>query len=219
MFSPTYTGHHLWRSLWLDLFSRDETLGPDAGESRHLGGGSAIYLPGLIMFALADIRSRTAVNFPRRTYRSWTEPIQDMVFLARNLRLSVSMRRRELLPPAFRERLMLAVTAVNQCRYCSWIHTREALKSGLSAEEIKSLLSGNLEDCPEEESLALLYAQHWAEANAKPDREWVDRLVEAYGTQKAQAIDLVLRMIRVGNLTSNSWDYLLYRVSFGRWGV
>lgn len=124
-----------------------------------------------------------------------------------------------MLSPAFRERLMLAVTAVNQCRYCSWVHTREALKSGLSGEEIGSLLSGSLEDCPEEEALALLYAQHWAESNANPDPEWVERLVESYGNQKMKAIDLVLRMIRVGNLAGNSWDCLLHRVSFGRLGA
>jgi hypothetical protein len=28
--------------------------------------------------------------------------------------------------PAFRERLMLAVTVVNGCRYCSYFHARQA---------------------------------------------------------------------------------------------
>jgi AhpD family alkylhydroperoxidase len=173
----------------------------------------------MIVFPSAPIRSKTPVKFPRRTYGSWTEPLKDMAFLARHLRLIISTSRKRVLSAAFQQRLMLAVTAVNQCRYCSWVHTRQALQSGLSGEEVRSLLSGNLEDCPEEEALALLYAQHWAEANATPDREWVGRLVDTYGTQKAQAIDVVLRMIRVGNLMGNSWDYLLYRVSFGRWGV
>jgi len=159
------------------------------------------------------------VRFPKRTYGSWTEPLKDVAFLARHLRLIMSISRKRVLSAAFQQRLMLAVTAVNQCRYCSWVHTRQALQSGLSREEVRGLLCGNLENCPEEEALALLYAQHWAEANAKPDREWVEKLVDTYGAQKAQAIDVVLRMIRVGNLIGNSWDYLLYRVSFGRWGA
>jgi hypothetical protein len=32
-------------------------------------------------------------------------------------------------------------------------------------------------------------------------------------------IDLALRMIRVGNLLGNTFDYVLHRASFGRWGA
>ena len=91
------------------------------------------------------------------------------------------------------------------------------MKSGVSQEEIGKLLSGEVGRCPEEEALAILYAQHWAESNACPDPEAVDSLKEKYGTEKADAIHLMLRMIRLGNLIGNSWDYLLYRVSFGKW--
>ena len=41
----------------------------------------------------------------------------------------------EVLSPAFRERLMLAVTAVYGCRYCSFAHAREAISKGVSQEE------------------------------------------------------------------------------------
>jgi len=41
----------------------------------------------------------------------------------------------------------------------------------------------------------------------------------AYGVEKADAIDLVLRMIRFANLSGNTWDYLLHRLSFGRFGA
>ena len=42
---------------------------------------------------------------------------------------------------------------------------------------------------------------------------------ETYGPQKAEAIETVLRIIRMGNLAGNTGDYLLYRFSFGRWGL
>jgi AhpD family alkylhydroperoxidase len=113
---------------------------------------------------------------------------------------------------------MLAVTAVNRCRYCSYFHTGEALKSGLSQKEISRLLSGEVTACPPEEASAVIFAQHWAESNAHPDPIIVQKLQEKYGQKKAGAIQLVLRMIRVGNLSGNSWDYLLYRLSFGNWG-
>jgi hypothetical protein len=32
-------------------------------------------------------------------------------------------------------------------------------------------------------------------------------------------IHLILRMIRAGNLMGNSWDYILNRISFGRFGL
>lgn len=118
----------------------------------------------------------------------------------------------------FRERLMLAVTAVYGCRYCSWLHTGEALRSGIAQEEIAALLKGSVDDCPEDEVVALIYAQHWADSDAKPQPEAVQRLKEAYGTEKAKAIDLVLHMNRIGNLAGNSLDHLLYQISSGKWG-
>lgn len=114
---------------------------------------------------------------------------------------------------------MLAVTAVNDCRYCSYYHTRQALKSGITEEEIRDLLAGDIAKCPKDETIAMAYAQHWAESNARPDPEAVQRLQQTYGREKTEAINLILRMIRMANLLGNSWDYLLYRISFGRKGL
>ena len=149
--------------------------------------------------------------------RRW-EFFTDLWSLARNTRMVRRVMVGGVLSEDFRERLMLAVTAVYGCRYCSWLHTGEALKSGLEEGEIAGLLAGSVDNCPEEEAVALLYAQHWADSDAKPEPEAVVRLEEAYGTEKAEAINLVLRMNRLGNLSGNALDRFLYRVSFGRWG-
>jgi AhpD family alkylhydroperoxidase len=129
------------------------------------------------------------------------------------------MTREGLISQAFRERLMLAVTAVNGCRYCSYFHSRQALKSGISTEEIRELLAGDVANCPQDEAVAVAYAQHWAESNAHPEPEAVERLQRTYGPGKTEAIHLILRMIRMANLLGNSWDYLIYRISFGRRGA
>ena len=113
---------------------------------------------------------------------------------------------------------MLAVISVLGCRYCSHFHSKLALKDGIKQEEIVNLLSGDFKDCPKEEVTAILYAQHWAESNANPDPEAIQKLKETYGSDKADAINLMLRMIRLGNLLGNTWDYLLYRISFGHSG-
>jgi AhpD family alkylhydroperoxidase len=157
------------------------------------------------------------MKFNRRTYRSLKELFKDLCFPIRNRKKLREVKNKGLLSPAFQERLMLAVTSVEGCRYCSYLHSRLALKGGISQEEIGRLLSGDFEDCPAGEALAVLYAQHWAESNARPDPEAVQKLQETYGSEKSEAIHLMLRMIRLGNLLGNTWDYWLYRVSFGRW--
>jgi AhpD family alkylhydroperoxidase len=121
--------------------------------------------------------------------------------------------------PAFRERLMMVVTEVNGCRYCSAYHSALSVRAGVSTDELRTLLGGEIpQDSPAEELPALAYAQHWAQNDARPEPDAHRGLVETYGEEKAAMIDLILRMIRAGNLAGNSWDWFLDRISFGRLG-
>ncbi len=114
---------------------------------------------------------------------------------------------------------MMVVTEVNGCRYCSYYHAKEALKSGVSEEALKELLEGKIpEDTPPKEYPALVYAQHWAENNAQLEAATVQHLVSKYGQEMSDAIHIVLRMIRIGNLSGNLLDYILFRLSFGKFG-
>lgn len=127
---------------------------------------------------------------------------------------------RELIAPAFRERLMMVVTEVNGCRYCSYFHARNALQAGVPEAELRELLDQNIpKDAPADELLALAYAQHWAESGAQPDPDSVSRLEGVYGPEKANAIHIILRMIRIGNLLGNTFDYLVYLLTIGRLGL
>lgn len=113
---------------------------------------------------------------------------------------------------------MMVVTAVNECRYCAFYHARESERVGLDPSEIRALLAGDLANTPEEELPALLYAQHYAEQNGRPDLVTRQSLRATYGLARAEAIETVLRLIRMGNLLGNSTDWLLYQISYGRWG-
>lgn len=114
---------------------------------------------------------------------------------------------------------MLAVTAVNQCRFCRDFHAALALNSGITPDELDELNAGALPaGCPEDERIGVLYARHWAERDARPDPTARKRLVDGYGEEKASAIEIYLRMIRTGNLIGNTFDYWLYRLSFGLLG-
>jgi AhpD family alkylhydroperoxidase len=156
------------------------------------------------------------MKFNKRTYKSIKELFVDLFFPIKNMKRLREVKKRGLLSPAFQERLMLAVTAVNGCRYCSYFHTKQALKSGIPPPEISRLLSGDIDACPEDEAVAVIYAQHWAESDAHPDPEAFEGLQRAYGVEKTESIHLMLRMIRIGNLMGNTLDYLLYRISFGK---
>jgi len=159
------------------------------------------------------------MEFNKRIYKNPKDIFGDLWFPIRNRSRLREIAKRKLISLAFRERLMLAVTAVNGCRYCSYYHTKQALKGGIAAEEISGLLAGDIAGCPEDEAVAVAYAQHWAESNAHPDPEAAKRLQRTYGLEKTEAIHLILRMIRMANLLGNSWDYLIHRISFGRKGI
>jgi AhpD family alkylhydroperoxidase len=153
----------------------------------------------------------------RKIYSSWREFFSDSFFILRN-NLQLIRVYRGALPPALRERLMVAAAAVYGCRFCSWLHTREALRVGVDKEELARLVGGVMEGCPEEYSIAVLYAQHWAESNAHPDPEAVHRLEKTYGREKANLVNVVLRPIRSILFAEDLWGSFLYRISFGRRG-
>lgn len=157
-------------------------------------------------------------NFKKRTFTGFKEFIEEFKFIIKNRDRIKKLEAGELIDAEFRQRLMMAVTEVNGCRYCSYYHSKLALKAGISRKELDSLLSGELEDCPQEEILALVYAQHWTESKGQPDQEMIDRVKAEYGAEKFAAINLAVRMINFGNLSGNSFDYWLYKLSFGLLG-
>jgi len=156
-------------------------------------------------------------GFQRRTI-SFKALVKDTVSLLRDRSQIRQAMRSEGLTPAFRERLMLAVTAVNRCRYCSYAHSKMALRAGLSADEVAELCGGIYNSCPPEEVPALLYAEHWAETNGMPEGEARRKVVDLYGESLVTEMEVVLRMIRMGNMYGNLWDSFLHRISFGRMG-
>ncbi len=156
--------------------------------------------------------------FKRRIY-SATEFFHDIFTVLTSPALALSAMWGASLSAPFRQRLMLAVTAVNGCRYCTYLHTREALRVGLSQREINYFLSGHIENVPDNEAKAVLYAQYWADNNARPDFNVQANFIKTYGVKKSKVIEMALLLIRIGNLVGNSLDYFLFKISNGQWGV
>ncbi len=138
--------------------------------------------------------------------------IKDMGFLIINIPQYLKAFRNKSIPKSFSEKIMLVITAVNGCRYCSWFHAKQALSSGMNETEIKGILDLQFHtNAAENEIPALLYAQNYAETDRNPDKEISDRLLKFYGEKTSGDINLYIRAIFVGNLCGNTFDAFLSR--------
>ncbi len=122
-------------------------------------------------------------------------------------------RRSGMLRSDFTERLMLAVTEVNQCAMCSYAHTKMALETGMSMDEISSMLAGDLSDVAPDEMPAVLFAQHYADSRGRPSEEAWKSVVNQYGREKSIAVLGAVRMIMLGNTYGIPFGSLLARFS------
>jgi AhpD family alkylhydroperoxidase len=155
-------------------------------------------------------------SFRKRTFSGPGQFLGEAFSLLKSWRRIRRAMRSGTISPEFRERLMLAVTSVNDCRYCARYHGQEALKHGISQPELERLLAGEFSGCPQRELPAIIYAQHWAENDGRPSDSAVAELKKHYSPQEVEHIRVYLRMIRMGNLAGNSWDYILSRLSWRR---
>ena len=109
------------------------------------------------------------------------------------------MRRHKVLNLKWRERIMLAVTEVNNCVMCSYMHTKIALQAGMSNDEIKNILAGELKDVPENEITSVLFAKDYAANKEVIDPAYKTKLEQQYGKAKAHAICYACQMITMTN--------------------
>ncbi len=145
------------------------------------------------------------------TLATFTVSVRDLFAHLDELRSALTQHR---LSRAFSEKIMMAVTQVNGCRYCSYAHARLALQAGISETELTDLLAGELSHLPANELVALLFAQHYAEQADRYDAAAWQRLQNTYGTDAASDILTHIRVITFANLYGNTFDALLERLRF-----
>lgn len=113
---------------------------------------------------------------------------------------------------ALREKVVLAVTAVNDCDLCRWGHSHWALAQRVSLEEVNQILALQVETIEARdpaEAAALLFAQHYAEHLDQVDPGSIENLRRHYtGAQVAEILAFV-RAITLGNLLGNTLDAFL----------
>jgi AhpD family alkylhydroperoxidase len=119
---------------------------------------------------------------------------------------------------ALREKVILGVTSVNDCRWCSWLHSGIALKHGVNLDELKSMLdSGTFGTVDEREATAILFGQHFAETIRKPTPAARRALAKQFTPWQRQEIMAWIHFIYFSNLAGNSADAWLAR--FRGWKV
>ncbi len=138
-------------------------------------------------------------EFYKKIY-SHSEFYRSLYKAVRSVRHLAWARKKELLSQNAIERIMLAVTEVNGCEVCSYAHTKMALEKGMSAKEIGDLLSGNADSVPEDEAIAIFFAQHYADSRGNPTEESWQRLTAQYGDAAAKGILGAARIMTAANI-------------------
>ena len=106
-----------------------------------------------------------------------------------------------------RERIMLAVTAVNRCFYCRVAHTTFARSEGLTDGEIQEILAGADPAQDPGESTALAYVRDLARRGfSSRDEPLWERLLQYYSAPQRAAIDSSARVINLANRFGNTFD-------------
>ena len=116
---------------------------------------------------------------------------------------------------AVREKVMLGVTAINDCRYCAWGHSHWAAAQGIPLEEVNQILSsqvGSLKASDPAEAAAILFGQHYAEQLDEIDPESVKNLRNFFSQPQVQEILGHVHLMTFTNLSGNTVDVLLERI-------
>ena len=135
--------------------------------------------------------------------------LEDLIFHWGDLKEAEKYER---ISKKFSERIMLSVTKVNGCRFCSYVHTKSALKAGMEKDEIQNLLMGVMENIPPEEGVAILFAQHYAEEKGHYEPEAYKRLLDIYGEDAARDIMAFIRVMMASNHHGIAFEGLLKRI-------
>jgi len=151
-------------------------------------------------------------DFRKRVYISLSDFLLDLLGFIINSSIYVRNIKNTRISRELREKLMVAVSGVLGCKYCTWLHSEMALSHGVDAADIQRLLSSELGNFPEEEAVALAFAQHYTETEGTVQEEARQRLYTYYGRERARDILGYIQIIYFGNLSGNTVDALLERL-------
>lgn len=138
--------------------------------------------------------------FKNKKIYTYREMFRTTVCFFNGLRFIQHAKKSKSINKAFVERVMLAVTEVNGCTLCSYQHTGVALKAGLTREEIRQILDGELMNVKEDEIIGILFGKHVADQRGLFDKETYERMTQEYGEDRALGVLGAVRIIMFTNI-------------------
>lgn len=117
------------------------------------------------------------------------------------------------LDDALRERVMVAVSRVNACRGCAFVHTRWALRSGVTPDELDAIGLADLGRLDRRSRAAVVYATALAEARFRtaPPPDVAAAVAAVLTASEIGAVEAVARSMALANLTASTAEALLGR--------
>lgn len=144
------------------------------------------------------------------------DQIKNIYYGAKGFVLLRYQKKTRLMNKKLKERIMLAITEVNGCAMCSFVHTKVALSSGMSSQEIKEILGGDSSNIPTSDAVAVMFAQEFAYTKENPSKSSLDRIINEYGYEKAELIVAACHMITMTNGMGINMDNFYNRIKFKR---
>ncbi|MBK9520048.1 MAG: carboxymuconolactone decarboxylase family protein [Rhodocyclaceae bacterium] len=154
-------------------------------------------------------------GFRKRTITT-RQLIGDVLSLTPNAGIIYRVWLKHEIDPGFREELMLAVSELNQCRYCTWAHHEWAQMVGVSDDELAHIEQLDPTGFNRKKWLAISYVRALVAASFRPiDEVLVGEMKANYSAQEIKEIDIVARIMDIANRSANTWDALLSRLRGG----
>jgi AhpD family alkylhydroperoxidase len=144
------------------------------------------------------------------------EQVRNIYYASKSFVILKASKKYKLMNKQLKERIMLSITEVNGCSLCSYVHTRAALSSGMTRENIKMILDGNHDKIPVEDAVAVMFSQDFAYSKENPSDESINRLIEEYGIKKAELVIAASNVITMTNGMGIGMGLFFNRLRFKR---
>ena len=116
--------------------------------------------------------------------------------------------------PGFREKLMFAVARHNDAKYCSWAHHEWAVIEGVSEKELAHIEQLDRTHFDRKTWLAITFVRELIATNfGRVSRARMQQMRACYSAEEIRQITLVARVMDALNLSSNTFDAFLSRLS------
>ncbi len=109
---------------------------------------------------------------------------------------------------------MVAVSRVNSCRGCAFVHERWASRVGVTSEDLRAIGLGDLEDLDDRNRAAVAYAAALAEARFRRPiaAELAAGASDHLTPDEVAAVEAVARAMAFANLSANTAEELFGRM-------